>query len=141
MLSGIGPSKHLKTHNIPIVIDQPNIGLHLRDHFKVWMSAAIKPDIFPLPDAAILQVAKEQWLKDRSGFFADDIGMFAVGYLKLDIASFPEYAILDQSTKTLLSNPDVPTYELGFVSPFLYIVDTLSHFYIRALFLHRHMIV
>jgi hypothetical protein len=83
------------------------------------MSAAIKPDACLLPDAAILQGAREQWLNDRSGPLADDIGIFAVGYLKLDIASFPEYATLDQRTQTLLSHPDVPAYELGFMRPFL----------------------
>lgn len=130
MLSGIGDSAQLKKHNIPIILVQPNIGLNLRDHFKVWMSAAIEPDVFPLPDGSDLQKVKEQWLNDRSGPLAEDIGIFAVGYLKLDVKSFPEYDTLDQITQALLAHPDVPTYELGFVSPFLaHCIWGFSHLY------------
>jgi choline dehydrogenase-like flavoprotein len=42
LLSGIGASEHLKTHDIPIILDQPSIGSNLRDHFIVRMSAAKK---------------------------------------------------------------------------------------------------
>ncbi|KAJ5623870.1 hypothetical protein N7510_000179 [Penicillium lagena] len=114
LLSGIGDPRHLENHNIPIVLDQPNIGSNLRDHFLVRMDAAIKPDVFPPPDTSAIQGAREKWLHDRSGPLAEDIGNFAVGYLKLDIASFPEYTTLDQRTQLFLSQPDVPAYELGF---------------------------
>ena len=32
MLSGIGPAKHLQTHNIPVVANIPGVGQHLKDH-------------------------------------------------------------------------------------------------------------
>ncbi|KAF7546547.1 hypothetical protein G7Z17_g8347 [Cylindrodendrum hubeiense] len=32
MLSGIGPAKTLKKHKISVVLDQPHVGQHLRDH-------------------------------------------------------------------------------------------------------------
>lgn len=81
----------------------------------VRMTAAVKQDTFTLPEPAILQGAREQWLNDRSGPLAEDIAKFAIGFLKLPIASYPEYATLDSSTQALLSHPDVPAYELGFV--------------------------
>lgn len=32
MLSGIGDGAHLRSHGIPIVVDNPNVGQHLNDH-------------------------------------------------------------------------------------------------------------
>ena len=32
MLSGVGPSEHLKEHGIPVVHDLPGVGSHLVDH-------------------------------------------------------------------------------------------------------------
>ena len=32
MCSGIGPSKHLKSHGIPVVHDNPSVGENLQDH-------------------------------------------------------------------------------------------------------------
>jgi hypothetical protein len=81
----------------------------------VGMAAAIKPGSFDLPDPNILQEAREQWLRDRSGPLSGDIAIFGIGYLKLPITSYPEYATLDQRTQALLSHPDVPAYEQGFV--------------------------
>lgn len=60
LLSGIGASEHLKTHDSPIIFDQPSIGFNLRDHVMMRMTAAVKPDTFTLPDPAILQGAREQ---------------------------------------------------------------------------------
>ncbi len=33
-LSGVGPSALLREHGIPVVLDQPNVGEHLQDHFQ-----------------------------------------------------------------------------------------------------------
>ena len=33
-LSGVGPAALLKEHGIPVVLDQPNVGEHLQDHFQ-----------------------------------------------------------------------------------------------------------
>ena len=37
LLSGIGPSQHLKQHNIPIIMDSPGVGSNLEDHVDVSM--------------------------------------------------------------------------------------------------------
>jgi choline dehydrogenase len=33
-LSGVGPGALLKQHGIPLVLDQPNVGEHMQDHFQ-----------------------------------------------------------------------------------------------------------
>jgi choline dehydrogenase len=33
-LSGVGPAALLKEHGIPVLLDQPNVGEHLQDHFQ-----------------------------------------------------------------------------------------------------------
>ena len=33
-LSGVGPAALLREHGIPVVLDQPNVGEHLQDHFQ-----------------------------------------------------------------------------------------------------------
>ncbi len=115
LLSGIGDSEQLKTQNIPIVLDQPSIGVNLRDHVVVRMAAAIEPGSFELPGPNTLQEAREQWLRDRSGPLSGDTALLEIGYLKLPITSYPEYATLDRRTQALLSHPDVPAYEQIFV--------------------------
>ncbi len=32
MLSGVGPADHLKEKDIPLILDQPNVGENLHDH-------------------------------------------------------------------------------------------------------------
>jgi choline dehydrogenase len=33
-VSGVGPAALLKEHGVPVVLDQPNVGEHLQDHFQ-----------------------------------------------------------------------------------------------------------
>lgn len=55
MLSGIGPSEHLKEHDIPIVKDLPAVGSNLQDHFGVSVGFSI-----PLQDS-LLSLEKRPW--------------------------------------------------------------------------------
>jgi len=36
-LSGVGPAERLREHGIPVVLDAPNVGEHLEDHFQARM--------------------------------------------------------------------------------------------------------
>lgn len=118
----MGPVKDLNKHNIPLVLDLPDIGANLRDHYIVQLQTPIKPGKLPPPDLGITRGAREQWLKDQTGPLGADNGLLALGYFKLDISTFPEFQLLDKQTQGLLLHPLVPAYELGAVSSFHAIV-------------------
>lgn len=44
MLSGIGPAEHLKTHNIPVVVDLPGVGQNLQDHLLLGVGYECKQE-------------------------------------------------------------------------------------------------
>ena len=61
MLSGLGPAQHLKKHGIPVVVDLPDVGQHLRDHVAapvVWETrGAIAPwEICPFEATMMLKL-------------------------------------------------------------------------------------
>ena len=57
MLSGIGPSDHLREMGVPVHLALPGVGQNLRDHPNVRVSMRVKED-FPLdPEAPRTQVA------------------------------------------------------------------------------------
>ncbi|CAB3404459.1 unnamed protein product [Caenorhabditis bovis] len=37
MLSGVGPSEHLRSHEIPLVVDLPGVGKNLQDHLEIYV--------------------------------------------------------------------------------------------------------
>lgn len=45
MQSGIGPAEHLKSHNIPILVDLPGVGQNLQDHIQLLTFFGSKIDI------------------------------------------------------------------------------------------------
>ncbi|MCD7452094.1 hypothetical protein HAX54_015010 [Datura stramonium] len=52
MLSGVGPSEHLKAHNITVVLDQPNVGQQMMDN---PMNAIFVPSPVPV-EVSLIQV-------------------------------------------------------------------------------------
>ena len=47
MLSGVGPSKHLKDHGINVHVDLPGVGQNLQDHSTIILQYACKKS-FPI---------------------------------------------------------------------------------------------
>jgi choline dehydrogenase-like flavoprotein len=119
LLSGIGPAQELRKHGISVVLDEPAIGSNLSDHCALRMLVPIKPGLIPVGDVDRIKHAREQWLRDRTGPLATDNAIACHGYLKLDIASYPEFNSLDIEKQELLLNPLTPAYELICVRPHL----------------------
>ncbi len=42
MLSGVGPAEHLRQHNIPVIVDAPQVGANLHDHLLVRLVFSTK---------------------------------------------------------------------------------------------------
>lgn len=85
-----------------MVLEQPSIGMELKDHPMIRIGATVKQDAFhvqPLPATA------------------DDIAAAAQGYLKLDPGTLPALANLGEEIQSHLRNDRTPTHELLLVSP------------------------
>ncbi|KAH8201723.1 hypothetical protein TruAng_004075 [Truncatella angustata] len=72
-LSGIGSRKLLEKYQIPVVIDNPNVGEHLQDHAIVAQLFEIKDDIPNtdlLKNATFLENAMKLYATNRTGWLA-----------------------------------------------------------------------
>jgi choline dehydrogenase-like flavoprotein len=116
LLSGVGPAKDLKRHDISLVADLPGVGSNLRDHYIVRLKTLLELGTLPPLDINDIRGAREQWIKDQTGPLGADNGLAALGYFKLDVSTLPEFKLLDKQTQDLLLRPSVPAYELGAVS-------------------------
>lgn len=74
MVSGVGPAKHLQSHNITVVADLPGVGAHLMDHPVIDINLRDKGNnslsyIIPrsIKDTALLSKAMLQWLFTGKG--------------------------------------------------------------------------
>ncbi|MEE3000702.1 MAG: GMC family oxidoreductase N-terminal domain-containing protein [Pseudomonadota bacterium] len=92
MLSGVGPSAHLKEHEIKPIVDRKNVGKNLQDHPSVWSEferrsfSAFQRDL--RFDRLVVNMLRAHFL--RSGPATHPIGL-GTGFVK----SRPELAIPD----------------------------------------------
>lgn len=84
MLSGIGPSEHLRSHNIPVVVDLPGVGAHLMDHPVVDMNlldkshnsvAFVNPSLKTLINPYRFTAGLLQWMTKGNGPFTCNVSI------------------------------------------------------------------
>ena len=73
-LSGIGDQMVLSSHNIPCIIDNPNVGAHLQDHLMTGLSFEVLPSVPTVDglmrkDPAALSAAQEAYATSKTGPF------------------------------------------------------------------------
>ena len=69
MLSGIGDSKQLKEHDIPVIAHVPGVGQNLQDHIEVYVVQKCKKPVTLLADQKfprMIQVGL-QWFYNQTG--------------------------------------------------------------------------
>ena len=73
MLSGVGPTGHLRDHGIGVVQDLPGVGQNLQDHLDFTISHhSLRPDTVGLNPRGLLRLGKAalHWRKTGEGLFA-----------------------------------------------------------------------
>ncbi len=69
MLSGIGPTDHLRAMGVPVIHDLPGVGQSLQDHIEVQLTFALKDPVSHSrhlrPDRAVAALA--QWAAFKTG--------------------------------------------------------------------------
>ena len=104
-MSGLGDPNELRKHEIPLVLDQPSIGLKLKDHLMLRLGATIAQDAIPHKPLAAA---------------SEDVAAAAQGYHKLKPSLLPALDLLEEDVKSHLLNNLTPTHELLLVCiPFL----------------------
>ncbi len=81
MLSGIGPAKHLKKHDIEVLVDLPGVGSNLQDRYEVSVVLRLKKDISLLEDAKFSDSDNDphyhEWKSQRKGVYTTNGALFA----------------------------------------------------------------
>ncbi len=96
MLSGIGVAEHLRQLDIPVILDLPGVGQNLQDHprISVLYTATTASD----RDYSLTSPAYFEYLRNRSGYFTDNLPPAAGGFFKtrpeLDIPDIQFYTAL-----------------------------------------------
>lgn len=133
MHSGVGPADQLRRFDIPVLLDNPYIGQHLRDHFHIdpiWhVDEKISPDRLPFYRSKELQAAaRTQWETDQTGPLSEYGCIQAIGFLKSDaILESQEFQDLPEEVKRHLSLPTVPSYEFILHGPVVpYFIDPVN---------------
>lgn len=75
MLSGIGPSGHLKSHGIDVLVDAPGVGENYQDHILVPVDADLKDPISLMGQDRGLRAISNglQWMLFRTGVLTSNI--------------------------------------------------------------------
>lgn len=99
LLSGIGPSDHLKAHGIKVIVDNPGVGSHLKDYVDVPVMWNIPLNesihvVLEKPLQAVFELAK--YLISGKGIFSD---------LFVHLAIFLPSRLLNENTKIVA--PDI----------------------------------
>lgn len=100
-LSGLGPAALLAEHGIPVVLDQPNVGEHLQDHFQARI---------------VLKCTRPVTVNDdmRSWWRMAKMGLRYALFRKGPLAVSAGYAGGFWRTRAELKRPDVQTHFLTF---------------------------
>ncbi|KAJ3563326.1 hypothetical protein NP233_g9011 [Leucocoprinus birnbaumii] len=126
MLSGIGPSEHLRSNNVPIILDQPNVGQNLVDHpvvdlyFKDKHNASAKwmrPKTFG-DGVKLISALTRYFILGWGGPLATNFGESAAFIRSDDPKLFPPSKYPQHLTDST-SAKDSPDLEL-FTTPFAY---------------------
>jgi choline dehydrogenase len=74
MLSGIGPSAHLRAQGIEVIADRPGVGQNLQDHLEIYMQMASLQPITLYKHWNLLSKAMigAQWLFSKTGLGASN---------------------------------------------------------------------
>jgi choline dehydrogenase len=79
LLSGVGPEDRLKTLGIPVVSDNPSVGVSLRDHHFPIVELQVTPDVLTVWQWAFnatgKAIAEQQYAANASGPLAWDNGL------------------------------------------------------------------
>ncbi|KAK3674134.1 hypothetical protein LTR78_005981 [Recurvomyces mirabilis] len=74
MLSGIGPADHLKSLNIPVLVDQPAIGSNLYDHNYASIEIEVADSVYTLSEwqnTTYLSDITKEWYDTHTGPLAN----------------------------------------------------------------------
>ncbi|KAH8552859.1 glucose-methanol-choline oxidoreductase [Umbelopsis sp. PMI_123] len=115
LLSGIGPAKELESLDINVINDIPGIGKTLQDHCGVFITdivdAAMSSRAPFIHDDALMDEARKQWGKDRTGPLSVHFNSLCAAFLK------QEHLTLSDATKSYLQRPTIPALEIVFDGP------------------------
>ena len=117
MHSGIGPADQLEQFNIPLLLNNPNIGQHLRDHCHAdphWRAEKLASDRLKYYQSEEHQAkARAQWKLDQTGPLAEFTCTFVMGFLKSDkIIQSQEFKDLPEEVRKHLLLPTIPSFEV-----------------------------
>lgn len=109
MLSGIGPSEHLKELGIPLVKDLP-VGQNMYDHMShLGLVFLVNQTGIGLIESEAISVSNVfQWVRDGSGILTLAAGIEGIGYIKTKISeeylNYPDIEFLFQPASITSEN-------------------------------------